>query len=199
MFAKKPPDGFETSGTLLLNGGRLKQTLKLTSIGDQTVVYEDRVVAVSDVTVNVERGVPTGIENDEFTGRSRIVSDQDGHKKYDWRQSDHPILISGTWANIDGRLGVVMLAGSGIAYQQGSGYSPGISVCSDILYGSFSDQPRAFKAGEEVAHRVAVFFVEATAEETSALAKDCRIETKPGGSVLHLKQPNGKETEVPLL
>ena len=184
---------------MLLGGGRLKQTLKVTSIGDQAVVYEDRVVAASDVTVNVERGVPVGIENDEFTGRSRIVSDQDGHKKYDWRQSDHPILISGTWANIDGRLGVVMLAGSGIAYQQGSGYSPGISVCSDILYGSFSNSPRTFKAGEEVAHRVAVFFVEVPAEQTPALAKDCHIETKPEVSVLHFKQPNGQQAEVPLL
>ncbi len=193
---KKTADGFETNGTVLLNGGRLKQTLKVTSVGDQAVVYEDRVVAVSDVTVNVERGVPVGIENDEITGRTRTVSDQDGQRKYDWRQSDRPVLIPGTWANVDGRLAVVMLAGSGIAYQQGSGYSPGISVCSDILYGSFSNRPRTFKAGDAVAHRVVVLFVEVTPEQTSALAHDCR--TNPAGGVLHFKQPNGQKTELHL-
>ena len=54
---KKMPDGFETTGTLLLNGGRLKQTLKLTSIGDNAVVYQDRVTALEDVSVTQERGV----------------------------------------------------------------------------------------------------------------------------------------------
>jgi hypothetical protein len=102
-------------------------------------------------------------------------------------------------ANIDDRMSVVMLSGSGIAYQQGSGYPPGISVCSDILCGSFSDQRREFKAGDAVARRVAVFFVEVSAEQTPALAKGCRIEIRPGGSVLHFRNPNSKETVVPLL
>ena len=73
---KKTPDGFEASGTLLLDDGRLTETLKLLSIGDQTVVYEDRVTAVVPVTVAGERGVPLGIENDEFTGRTRTVFSQ---------------------------------------------------------------------------------------------------------------------------
>jgi SAM-dependent methyltransferase len=38
-------------GTLLLQGGRLKQTLAVTSIGEQTMVYQDGVTAVSDVSV----------------------------------------------------------------------------------------------------------------------------------------------------
>jgi hypothetical protein len=203
---KQTADGFETSGTLLLDGGRLKQTLTVRSLGSQALVYQDRVIAVSDVMVNGERGVPLGIENDEITGGTRIVADQDGQRKLEWHPSDRQagasgeaIPLSGSWANVDGRLGLVMLAGSGIAYQHASGYSRGISVCSDILYGSFSNKNRRFKPGEEVAHRVAIFFVEVTAEETLTLAKSCRIEATPGGRSIHFKQPDGKETQVPLL
>ncbi len=195
---KKTADGFDTSGTVLLNGGRLKQTLRMVSVGSQTVVYEDRVTAISDVTVQVERGVPVGIVNDEITGGTRLVTDQDGETRFEWKSPRRPVALSGSWANIDGRLGVVTLAGAGMSYAQASGYSPGISVCSDILYGSFSDRSRQFKAGDEVAHRVAILFVEVTAQETSALAHSCKIETKPGGQTLHFKQPDGEDAQVPL-
>jgi hypothetical protein len=197
--SEKTPDGFETSGTLQLNGGRLKQTLRMISVGSQTVVYEDRVTALSDVTVRSERGVPVGIENDEITGGTRVVSNHDGQTIVDWKQPHPPVALSGSWVNIDGRLGVVMMAGTGMAYAQASGYSPGISVYSDILYGSNSDLTREFKTGEEVARRIGIFFVEVTPEETLALAQACRIEEKLGGRVLHFKQPGGKNVEVPLL
>jgi hypothetical protein len=84
-----------------------------------------------------------------------------------------------------------MMAGAGMADAQGSGYSPGISVCADFHYGSYSDQPKDFKTGQEVARRVAVVFVEVAPNEMSALARSCRIEVKPGGQVLHFKQPGG--------
>jgi len=196
---KKTSDGFETTGTLLLNGGRLKQTLTVTSMGDQTLVYQDRVTALSNVTVRAERGMPVGIENDQITGGLRAVSDQSGQIDFDWPNPRPPVVLSGSWGNVDDRLGVVMVAGAGMAYAQASGYSPGISVCSDVLYGSCSDHIRKFKAGEEVARRVAVLFVEVTPKETSALARSCRIEVKPGGQVLHFKQAGGKDAEVPLL
>jgi hypothetical protein len=196
---KRTPAGFETAGTLLLNGGRLKQTLKLTSIGEQTVVYEDRVTALSNVTVRAEKGLPMGIENDEITGGKRVVCDRDKKTILDWKKPQPPMDLAGSWANVDGRLGVVMAAGAGMAYAQASGYSPGISVCADVLYGAYSDRARDFKAGEEVARRVAVLFVEVAPEETSALARSCKIEAELGGQVLHFKQPDGKEAEVPLL
>ncbi len=155
---KKTPDGFETTGTLLLDGGRLKQTLKMTSIGGQTVVYDDRVTALSDVTVRAERGVPVGIENDQITGGTRVVSGREGQTIFDWQKPRQPMDLPGSWANVDGRLGMVMVAGAGLGYAQASGYSRGISVCADLLYGSYSDHPKQFKAGEEVARRVAVLF-----------------------------------------
>jgi hypothetical protein len=194
----KTLDGFETTGTLLLNGGRLKQTLKMTSIGSQTVVYEDRVTALSNITVRAERGMPIGIENDEISGGTRVVTGQDGQTVFEWRKPRPPVALSGSWANVNGRLGVVMVAGADPTYAQASGYSPGICVCSDILYGSYSDHVRQFKEGEEVAHRVAVCFVEVTPKETARLARSCKIEEKSGSQVLTFKQPGGAKTEVPL-
>jgi hypothetical protein len=196
---KKTADGFETSGTLLLNGGRLKQTLRLISVGSQTVVYEDRVTALADVTVKSERGVPIGIENDQLTGGTRVLSDQNGQTNLDWQKPRPAIAISGKWANVDGRIGIVVAAGSGLAYMQASRYSPGISVYSDILCGSYSDRQRQFKAGEEVAHRVAILAVETTPEQTSALTGSCRIDTRPDGRTLHFRDRNAKDIEVQLL
>lgn len=191
-------DGFVTSGTVLINGGRLKQTLRMISIGGQTVIYEDRVTALTNVTVRSELGLPVGIENDWLNGGARIVSDEDGQIKFDWQKPQAPIALTGSWANVDGRLGVIMLNGSGIAYVEASGYSRGISVRTDILYGSYSDQPRRYKSGDEMARRVGIFYVEVTPAETASLAKSCGVETTPNGQVLHFKQPHGKAAEVPL-
>ncbi len=196
---KKTADGFETTGALLLDGGRLKQTLRMTSIGSQTVVYEDRVTALADVTVQSERGVPIGIENDQITGGTRVLTDENGEIKLDWRKPRPPVAVSGAWANVDGRIGVVRAAGAGLTYAQASRYSPGISVYSDILYGSYSDRPRQFKAGDEVARRVVIFLAEATPEETRALAQSCRIDAKPNAQTLHFKPPGRTDVELHLL
>ena len=192
------PDGFESSGTLLINGGKLKQTLKVISIGSQTIVYIDRVVAVSDVTIECERGVPFGIENDEITGGTRRVSSRDGQTIMDWQEPRQPMRLSGSWVNVDDRLGVVTVSGSGLAYAQASRYSPGICVYSDILYGSYSDQTRQFKSGDEVAHRITVFFVEVDPSQTAELAASCKIEENSGGQFLRFKQPHGQRIEIPL-
>lgn len=196
---EKTPDGFETTGTLLLDGGRLKQTLRMISVGSQTVVYEDRVTALTNTTVRGERGVPIGIENDSLTGGTRLVSDEDGQITFNWQKTQKPVALPGSWANVDGRLGVVMMDGAGMAYAQAHSYSGGLAVYTDILYGSYSNQHRQFKAGDEVAHRVGIFYVEVTPKETASLAKSCRIEAGPGGKVLRFKQPDGKVVEAPLL
>jgi hypothetical protein len=195
---KKIPKGFETSGTLLMNGGKLRQALRLTSVGEKAVVYQDRVVALTNVSV-AELGIPIGIENDQITGGTRTVSFQNGEAIFDWQKPKTPTVISGSWANVSGRLGVVVVNGSGMNYTQASGYAPGISVYTDILYASFSNQPKQFKAGEEVAHRISIFFVEVSPKETAKLAKSFKVENKSGGKVLRFKLPEGGEAEVPLL
>ncbi len=195
---RQTADGFETTGTLLLNDGRLQQKLRMISIGSQTVVYEDRVTAVVDVTIRSERGVPVGIENDEITGGSRVVSSEAGQTVFDWKSPRQMLRLPGSWVNVDGRLSVVMLTGAGMGYAQASANSPGISVYSDVLYGSSSDETRRFKAGEEVARRVGVLYVEATPTETSLLAHSCRIQNHPDGNVLHFNQPGGRMTALTL-
>ena len=106
------------------------------------------------------------------------------------------MAITGSWANIDGRLGLISVAGSGLSYLQGSGYLPGISVCADILYGSYSDRQREFKKDQVVASRIAIFFVEVTPEETSHLARSSSLEEKRGVQILRFTQPDGKDAQI---
>ena len=148
----------------------------MTSVGKQTVVYQDRVTALSDVSLSRELGVPVGIENDEVTGGKRVVYHQDGQTTFDWKTApETTVALPGSWANVDGRLGVVMAAGSGLSYQQAAGYDPHTAVCADVLYGSFSDHPRHFKAGEQVAQRIVLFFVEVTPKTTAALSRSSAL------------------------
>ncbi len=196
---KKSTDGFETTGTLLRNGNQLKQTLKMTSVGGKTVVYQDRVVALTNVTVTQEHGVPFGIENDEVTGGTRLLSYKDGQTVFDERAPRQPMPIPGSWANVDGRLGVIVVAGSGMSYHQARNYAPGISVRADVLYSSFSNLPKSYRAGDEVAHRIALFFVEVTPKETAALAQSIKIENPQPRQILRFKTPEGAEAEIPLL
>jgi hypothetical protein len=190
----KRANGFETTGTLITKGGRLRQTIKVTSIGEKVVVYQDRVIAETDTTVALETGVPVGIENDSINGGKRLLSYEGGSKIIDWQKRQKAVRIPGTWANVDGRLAMVMVSGSGLAYNQASDYN-GQAVYADMLCGSYSDKPRSYKAGDEVARRIVVLAVEITPEETAALAKSVRTD----GNVLRVALPEGGEAEIPLL
>ena len=191
---RKTADGFETEGTLSINGGLLRQEIKFISVGEKAVVYMDRVTAVSDVTVNQEFGVPVGIENDEFTGDSRTLYHQDGSQVITGPDTEQLIRIPGKWANVDGRLGMVMVAGSGMAYQDVGKYNRD-GAREDTLYCSFSDQPREFKAGDIVANRVVVFFVETSPQETSDLAGKVAFD----GKTLCVPLSEGGMYESPVL
>jgi len=195
----KTTDSFETTGMLLMNEGRLKQTLQMTSLGAKTVVYQDRVIALTNINVAQEHGVPFGIENDDVNGGTRLLSYKGGQVVFDQRNPRPPMPVAGSWANVDSRLGVVMVAGSGMSYQQAKNYTPGISVREDILFSSFSNQPRNYRAGDEVAHRITLFFVEVTPKETAALAESIKIENQQSHQVLRFKTPEGTEADIPLL
>jgi hypothetical protein len=195
---EKTANGFDTTGEVLTNGELLKQTIRVSSICDNTVIYQDRISALSDVTVARELGVPIGIENDELSGGKRIVYHRDGKSVVNWQEEPRDIKLSGGWANVDARLGIVMIAGSGMTYRQASGYNPQ-AVCADVLFGSFSDQPRTYKAGDEVSRRVVLFCVETTPEETSALSDSVNVEPTQEGEVLRFKLPEGGHVAVPLM
>ena len=191
--------GFETEGTLLLNGGALRQQIRVTSVGRKTVVYEDRVVALEDVRVRQERGVPLGIENDQMTGGRRIVFHREGKCVFDLKHPQSPSRIPGSWANVDGRLGAVVVGGAGLAYLQAAGYHPQMAVCADVLCGSYSVHDRHFKAGEEVARRIALLFLEISPEQTRALAGCVRVEGNADHQVLRFHLPEGGEVKIRLL
>ena len=196
---KKMRNGFETSGTLLMNGGRLKQTLKVISIGEKTVIYQDRVRALTNVSVAAEHGVPLGIENDKITGGTRTLFHQNGETVFDFQKTQAPMAVSGSWANVDGRLGIVVVEGSGLSYAQATGYHPGMAVCADVLYGSSCGQLKNVKAGEEVAKRIVLLFAEISPKKTESLVKSFKIENKAGHRVLRFQLPEGGKAEVPLL
>ncbi len=81
-------------------------------------------------------------------------------------------------------------------YVQSAGYHPGMAVCADVLCTSFSDQPRQFKAGDEVVRRSAILFVEVTAKQTASLARSIKASDKPDGRVLRFKLPEGGQAEI---
>jgi hypothetical protein len=93
---------------------------------------------------------------------------------------------------------VVMAEGSGLIYAQSGGYDPHTAVCADVLYGSFAQGPKRFKAGEAVARRVILFFTEVSPSQTAALARSVRIEEQAGRQTLRFKLPEGGEAKVPV-
>ena len=185
--------GFQTSGTVLTNGGALEQRLLFASIGEKTVVYADRVTAVTDLTITQEMGVPVGIENDEYTGDQRALYDESGSRTITGPGTEAIIRIPGKWANVDGRLGVVAVQGSGLVYQDIAGYNRD-GARQDFLYGSYSTEERKVKAGQEVARRVVILYAETSPEETARLADRAQIK----GNVLHITLPEGGEYQLRL-
>lgn len=187
---KRPANGFETRGTLSVNGGFLKQELVFASVGERMVVYLDRVTAQRDVRIEQEIGVPFGVENDELNGDRRMLYHQGGSQLITGPDTDQTIRIPGRWANVDGRLGVIAASGSGLAYRDVPKYNRN-GAREDFLYGSFSSEPRDYKAGDLVAQRAVVFLTETSPEETAALADKVRIEKRADGTRLSVELPEG--------
>jgi len=195
----KTADGFETEGKLQV--GHLKQTIKFISVGEKTVIYMDRVTADYDVTVKQELGAYVTIENDEFTGDQRTLYWAGGSQVVKGPDTEGLIRIPGNWANVDGRLGMVaptdrggLVKGSGLAYRDVKPYNRD-GAREDFLFGSYSEAPRKFKAGEEVARRIVVLFTETSPEETASLAEKIQVI----GDTLHLTLPEGGEHEFPAI
>ncbi len=179
------PDGFETRGTLSINGGFLKQEVVFASVGERAVVYLDRVTAEKDVRIEQEIGVPFGIQNDELNGDRRTLYHDGGSHVVTGPDTDQTIRVPGMWANVDGRLGVIAPSG-GLVYRDMPKYNRN-GAREDFLYGSLSAGPREFKAGDVVAQRALVFLTETSPEETASLASKVRLD----GARLTIELPEG--------
>jgi hypothetical protein len=94
-------------------------------------------------------------------------------------------------------LAVISVAGSGLRYKKASGYNAQ-AVCTDMLYGSFSNQQRKVKAEDEITRRIILCAVDITPEETAALAKSVKINDTAEGKDLQFNLPEGGQTKVTL-
>lgn len=194
---KETTNGFGTTVTLQ-TGNSLKQKVKITSLGEKVVLYQDHVIALTNVTVIKEFGVPLGIENDQITGGTRTIHYDNGKSVFDWQNPKPTTAIPGSWANVDGRLGIIIIEGSGINYTQAKSYSSGISVYTDTLSASYSEQSRRFNTGESVARRVVLLLTEISPKQTATLAHSLRIENSGKEKVLHFNLPEGGQARLSL-
>jgi hypothetical protein len=90
---------------------------------------------------------------------------------------------------------MVAIQGEGMSYLPAAAVTRGISVKTDLLYGSFHEGKRSFKRGQEVCRRIAVCYVNVTPKETSKLAQSCKVD----GGHLHVALGGGGAADIPLL
>jgi hypothetical protein len=90
---------------------------------------------------------------------------------------------------------MVAIQGEGMSYQPATAITRGISVKTDLLYGSFHDGRQSFKRGQEVCRRIAVCYVNVTPAETSRLAQSCKVD----GERLHVALGGGGTADIPVL
>jgi len=122
-----------------------------------------------------------------------------GEKIFDFAKPEKAFAVPGHWANVDGRLGVITIVGSGMKYIKAKGYHPGMAVCADVLCGSDWAGEKHFEEGEEVARRVIVFLVEANAKETANAVESVHVSRENGMRRLRMENMGPERIDVPLL
>lgn len=90
---------------------------------------------------------------------------------------------------------MVAIQGEGMSYRPATAVTRGISVKTDLLYGSYHEGKQTFKRGQEVCRRIAVCYVNVTPKETSKLAQACKVD----GARLHVALGGGGAIDIPLL
>ena len=136
--------------------------------------------------------------SNKITAGIRTTYHENGKTLFDWQKPNPSATVSGSWANVDSRLGIVVIEGSGITYTQAKSYTSGISVYTDTLNASYSEQSRHFNSGEMVARRVVLLLTETSPEQTAALAQSLRIEKGGPEKVLHFSLPEGGQARLSL-
>ena len=198
-----------------VNNGKLRQQIAAVAVAPGVLAYLDRVTSHENVTVIEERGLPVAIENDDVSGNRRRI-DTAGAAPLEviaGKAGDH--RLTGSWANVDGRLGVAVASVDEAAANSGVGPAlcyraagkPNRSGArEDFLFGRLIDAvttpgaARTFKAGEVVAERALLLLPNATPETTARVAASLRV-TRPaggGGTLLHFVDAEGKPHDLRL-
>jgi hypothetical protein len=189
--------GFVLALDASVNAGQLRQQIAVATAAPGILVYLDRVTANSDVTVNEERSLIVGVENDEVSGGKRqVISSGGDFVAIAGTAQDK--MLAGNWANIDGRLGLVTAPGSQVLYR--SVEKPNrAGAREDFLYGQFQrGTPRAFKQEAVVAERAGLLLPGSSAKETERVATSLKVERTANARLLRFKGPDGKEQTLTL-
>ncbi|WP_264822483.1 hypothetical protein [Halocatena marina] len=160
-------DGFATAAEL--REGNFDRYVAILSLPGSPVVQLERAVADEDDTLLRERGVPLAIENDELTGGKRTLFTETGERTVTAGDAPDRIELDGHWANVDDRLGMVVLDGSEMVYVGGRGYNrPGAR--KDMWYGSHSDATNVDASGTDVINRAAIVLPNVDHSDTKTVA-----------------------------
>ena len=190
-------DGFMLALDATVNAGGLRQQIAVATAAPGVLVYLDRVTALRDVTITEERGLMVGVENDEVSGGKRQIANGGG--KYDVAAgSAADRILSGNWANVNGRLGLITAPGAPLLYRSVAKTNRA-GAREDFLYGQFqSGTPRPFTQGAVVAERAGLLLPGASSEETARIAASLKVERTADSRILRFMGPDGRAQSLTL-
>jgi hypothetical protein len=188
-------DAFVVEVRAETNDHLLTQRIAAASLPSGTMVYVDRVTANADATVTQARGLPVGIQNDAVSGNVVRLYSAGGMKTLHGGDAGDT-QISGAWANVDDRLGLVVPGGALVYRSAGPPNRPGAR--EDILYGALDTRRHGVRPREEVTRRAMILLPNATAAQTAKVAAGTRVDRGDIGTSISFRDVDGKERMVSL-
>jgi len=155
------------SGTLDTNDKTLRTHYMFFAAKHNLILYFDMTRALTDCTINKERGGLLAISTDPFTrsNRSLYVSPTSPMQS----NGDMLVKFKSNWINIDNSVGVVCRTKNDNHLMAFGDKQNNNSILTSKLYASFSDTPISVKTGDMVDNRVIAYYSNVSAEETEHL------------------------------
>lgn len=158
--------GFAALCSIEREDGRLVQDLALIAPDDHVAFFFDRTTAAQAVRVREQRSGEVGVRNESYpelgelapgrriilTESGRFTSESRFGGEDEWFRTDQT-----RWANVDDRIGYVILGSKGIAYQAHHDY-PRYRGMEDFLLLSYSDQSNEYAPGDVVSSLAVAIF-----------------------------------------
>lgn len=179
-----------------INNASLRQQISVASLAPGIVAYVDRVTALKAVSVTEERGLLLSIENDNVSGNVRHIMSASGTLTATGGQL-HDYALTGKWANVDDRLGLVSALGNPILYRMVTNANRA-GAREDYLLGSYYTGTRAFATGAIVSQRAGLLLLDSPSAETASLASSAAVDTSGGNLVLRYVTPDGQAHRLSL-
>lgn len=179
-------DTLQVAGILERSGGGVEQRFAFVALPDGRTVYADRLISQTTQPVDLHLGT-VGVLNEP-----RWVY-HDGHRTLHFSGSSHtfraddpdttrPTIVSSPWINLDDRLGVICLAGTGQqAYVPTTRWETG--RVEQLLHLNYAGTVAA-APGKELTRTALVFYPSASTEATKERAQRCRLENPTPGTMV---------------